>query len=177
MSAWDLVVVFAFALWGVAAVVAQVRPARRRLLRWWDRSAVGALLPTYTFFAPRPATNDQRLVVRHWREDEPTAWLEVIVTRPRSWLHLVWNPDKRQGKALSDLVRNIATAQPTIDELPLNNGYLMFLMVADKIPAPAGATHVQFALLESPGIGASTRTQARLVSRRHLLSANEPTGP
>jgi hypothetical protein len=157
--------------WLLCSAIAQYRPLRRQLLRGWDLSPFGPLLPVYTFFAPRPATRDLRLLLRYWAQDTPGPWQELLLAERWRWFHVVWNPTKRQGKALSDLIRELARLQHGSPEAHiLSNCYLQLLTLVDAQTPPPDATHVQFAVVETTGFNHPGGAQLYFASERHRLS-------
>lgn len=61
------------------------------------------LVPMWSFFAPRPGMHDYHLVYRWFSNSQSKAkWREAINYQPTffSW---IWNPQKKDIKALNDL--------------------------------------------------------------------------
>lgn len=163
--------------WWLCSALAQLRPLRRRLLRWWDHSPLGPLLPSYTFFAPRPATYDLRLLMRHWSGEAPTDWREVVLAERWRWYHALWNPSKRQSKALSDLMRELSQLASAPRTVQLLSGYYLHLLtLVDGFAAPPETTHVQFAVVRTSAINQGQIPVPVVVSERHRLTAASPAG-
>src|SRR4051812_18040044 len=93
---WYLVVGM-FVVFAIASVLYQIRPLQRHL-RQVDRWGV---LPNYSFFAPKPLTNDYRLIYSVTRDD-PRRWIEIPMYGQVTPSRLFWNPGKYQNKALVD---------------------------------------------------------------------------
>lgn len=103
----DALLLIFFSAWLIATILGQWNAAshRRERFPWVRRYDRFGLIPTWTFFAPRPATTDIHLLYRDkLAVGAMTPWTEAIVVEPRRFLHIVWNPSKRQRKMVSDTV-------------------------------------------------------------------------
>ena len=100
-----------FVLWFFLSVLGQAQATQRHRSRfqWVRRWDWFNLIPTWTFFAPRPAWTDYYLLYRDKLTDgRLTPWTEVILIQDRRWWHFLWNPAKHERKALVDMVRMLA---------------------------------------------------------------------
>ena len=76
----------------------------------------GVLLPNWRFFAPEPATHDFRLLHRHLDEDGTVSpWRETTTLHRRKVRQMVWFPDRRRDKAVSDICNEIITQLTATD--------------------------------------------------------------
>ncbi|MFF9070152.1 hypothetical protein ACF09E_32890 [Streptomyces sp. NPDC014891] len=173
---WELGVCICLALWWVASAVAQHKRVRTFLLSWWDNCWISPLLPVFTFFAPRPASRDFYLLIRSWNDGEAGPWREIEVGSSWRWFHCLWNPGKRQGKALSDIVNNLLTEPPKSDvQLVLHNSYLQLLCLASSFHRGEASTHVQFMVLAAGGHNSDEAPAVTLLSNLHRPAAKKVT--
>jgi hypothetical protein len=118
--------------------------SRLHLGRW------AALIPSWSFFAPRPADRDQAVFYRD-RDDTGglSPWRELPVsTRYKGLAAILWNPDSRPKKAISDavshLLRLAPRSGPVPDHIVLSVPYLLLLNRISHIPRGPGVTGRQF---------------------------------
>src|SRR5262245_45064371 len=134
--------------WLAATVLAHV--PSQRLAFWIRRLDHAALIPIWTFFAPRPGTQDQVLVVRDVLCDgSVTAWRLAVQPRaPRVLARAVWNPDKRLDKLVSDCVASVLTlSRRDRSFLALDVSHLLLQRLAERAPHDFRAKHFEFATL------------------------------
>src|SRR5205809_5017290 len=119
------VVIVILAAW-LAATVALQLPRTRR---WLQERDVCALLPEYRFFAPRPAEGDLHLLFRDTYADGTVGrWTEICRLKPLRLSHALWNPDKRERKALFDCVVLLLRLRPPQPRaLAVTTPYLLLL--------------------------------------------------
>jgi hypothetical protein len=164
VSAVDAAVAAALGVWLLASAVGQLPGPLSRWIR--ERDAVG-LIPSFSFFAPNPASTDCCIVYRHVLADgQVTGWTSAFVWRPVPWRAL-WNPDRRAEKAISDATSALARYADQRG-VRLSVSYLMLLNYVAALPRSAGAVGVQFAL-----VGAAEFSElppfVRFVSDTHSL--------
>lgn len=199
-------VVLVFALWFGASVLNQFDatgygPARRVafLLRSLD---FFSLIPSWNFFAPNPGTNDYHLLYRE-QLDETTygVWREVPFPKQSGLLRLLWNPRKRRGKVLSDVVvslgRAVAAARETaVEQLPravaetreyeaeltrlisdelqplkLSIPYLIILNYLNGLPHSPFGRSIQFLFAQTEGFDPRAEPDILYVSELHDLAS------
>jgi hypothetical protein len=135
---------------------------------------LSALLPRWTFFAPRPGTVDYHLCYRHrLATGEVTRWEELLGPED-PWFAFVWNPRKRMRKALVDMVTQLSSliriCEGDTKPLLLSVPYLLLLQLVSACPKPDVATEVQFCLLVAANGAAWPRQiEPFLVSNMHRL--------
>jgi len=124
--------------------------------KWLGRLDVGRVLPKWSFFAPNPGMHDYILAFRTFSvEGGSSNWrnTELRDCRPR-WAS-IWNPHRRESKALNDIVQTIRrNLDGDFDEktIPLSTAYLMVLAyVNNQAAIVPGAQRIQFVLLQSTG--------------------------
>ena len=126
------------------------------------------LLPEWRFFAPVPGRSDYYLLYRDELGDgATTAWREVVLERPRRWCYPVWNPGRRERKALVDLVADLGSATEDGRVSPLSLPYLSLLWAVSELPRAPSARSRQFMLMASTG--ARARPEPIFCSARHTL--------
>jgi hypothetical protein len=134
--------------WLAATVLAHV--PSQRMAFWIRRFDHAALIPIWTFFAPRPGTQDQVLVVRDvLRDGLVTDWRLVVQPRPPHILvRAIWNPEKRLDKLVNDCVGSVLTlSQLDRSFLALDVSHLLLQRLAEQAPHDFRAEHFEFAIL------------------------------
>lgn len=90
------------ASWLIATALSQhpLRPFDR--VRNVDRT--GTIIPNWRFFAPSPAIHDNRLAHRIlWEDGEVSDWIETHKIVDRRVRDMIWYPERRRDKAVTDL--------------------------------------------------------------------------
>jgi hypothetical protein len=135
------------------------------MIRKWDFLA---LIPQWNFFAPRPAQHDFLLLYRDQLEDgNLTDWTQVASITQRSGLSIIWNPAKRENKALFDVVTDLAAQiSVSISMLELSVPYLTLLNYISSMPRFGPAVFTQFLLMRC---GHAQEPEALYISKLHSL--------
>jgi hypothetical protein len=112
------------------------------------------LLPTWSFFAPRPASRDSHIVIRDLLHNgQTTNWITLSCFPNRRLLHTIWHPAKRPRKVLRDASKSIRiysdTASPDLVQYSLQ--YILLLHFCTQFPRLENAVARQFAIVESSG--------------------------
>lgn len=160
--------------WFIASVLNQLSLPCFARIAMYDRFA---LLPLWTFFAPNPGQSDYHLVYRDRAADGSTSeWREIEITEERRALSLLWNPEKRSKKVLSDLVSVLLTSMQASPEMEraivVSVPYLLLLNVVNDFPRCSEAADRQFVVVETFGFHATAQSRVLLRSDYHPL----PTG-
>lgn len=106
----EAAVVTVLCVWGIATIFYQFRATSDAVGRWNYFS----LIPKWTFFAPRPKTTDYQLCYqdRLVGSDAICDPIEISVLPKgglRPALRFIWNPSKRNTKAINDMTSFIAS--------------------------------------------------------------------
>src|SRR5262245_58660337 len=138
---YEIVVVTVLWLWLTASALGQVPIPLLQGLRRWDQFG---LVPDWRFFAPQPATGDFHLLYRDQTEEgHVTDWVEISIGIPRRWWNVVWNPGRRQRKAMFDLATELAreVQQSSTAALQVSVPYLAILCFVSARSRPLASTH------------------------------------
>ena len=131
-----------------------------------------ALIPNWKLFAPRPGTSDYYLVVRDYGPLEGWGrWREIPLGHSRSPWRFLWNPQKRQVKMLTDVVRDgsqLARHLP-LEGLVLSLPYLAILNYVTFIRRPPLCLQTQFMILKTEGTLDKEEPQLVFLSAIHDL--------
>lgn len=134
-----------------------------------------ALIPKWTFFAPNPANTDYRLLYRDRLSDgSVTPWQEAAFCREKRLSTALWNPKKRNQKAISDLMRSLLRSFRNSNEsaaaLQLTLSYIGLLNIVTHLRHNEFSQFTQFAVFQTYGF--SRLRNARLVmhSQFHSLT-------
>ena len=118
---------------------------------------VFGVIPYWNFFAPQPGTWDYSLLYRdRLASGSQTNWREISLCRPRTAWDWIWNPKKREKKALFDIVTSLMQSATVMepDQLVLTVPYIILLDYVSQLPRPYGAVATQFLLMaDEPGSG------------------------
>lgn len=104
---FDILLPTFLGFWFVASIFGQFNAVsvRKARFQWLRRYDILGLVPTWTFFAPNPATTDYHFLYRDRLADGTvTPWTEIVRVHDRRWWHIVWNPNKRRRKVFTDIV-------------------------------------------------------------------------
>lgn len=138
---------------------------------------VFGLIPSWSFFAPIPGTSDYRLVYRDYKQNETfSEWSEVSFYKKFSLLRVVWNPQKVEIKALSDVCQiflkevtsDFYKANPAL--LRVTTSYIALLSKVCNEPKPYDSRERQFAILTSTGFNEKRKVIPLFVSSPHELN-------
>lgn len=131
------------------------------------------LLPSWAFFAPKPAYHDVFLLVRELGADGSLGALRVVRgPAERRWLHALWNPDKRPQRVLEDAaqaVRRLRRWAASEEVVSTSIPYLLLLHDATRGCTGNGARALQFIIVETSG-REEKRIWISFVSGFHRLS-------
>jgi hypothetical protein len=159
-------------VWFVVSVMGQFES---RVIRWLrNRDHIG-LIPRWTFFAPRPGRTDYHLMVQVYRDDDAQSWREKPLAERRTLIGAVWNPEKRNRKALTDLVRSMVRASSSAGHdkrwhVQYSMPYIALLSYLSDEAAAEGATHVRFMVLEAEGFCYEREPWPVFLSARHVVA-------
>jgi len=162
-----LVVATLLGLWMLFSI-AVLHPRWRLYIRAWD---IFAVVPEWKFFAPNPAQGDFHLLYRdHLSEGTVTPWTEIHIGATRSWCCVLWNPRRRQTKALFDAVSHLnATAQAAPQTVVGSLPYLTLLLYISSMPRLINPAFTQFLVVHSFGIFSDTEPAIVFLSELHSL--------
>ncbi|WFU81704.1 hypothetical protein QA645_02845 [Bradyrhizobium sp. CIAT3101] len=136
-------------IWLVLTLAYQYKPLGSKM----GRFDYLRLLPSWTFFAPNPATRDYHLVVRDKLSDgNLTDWAEVAIVERRRQLDVIWHPAKRRRKILSDAAQSIKLLNRNVNTQAVQHSlpYLIILHYCMKHhPLPPSTVARQFGFVET----------------------------
>jgi hypothetical protein len=152
MSVTGSIAVGLVSLWLLATIGYQL-PVFRGMLGRWNEARI---LPSWSFFAPSPATRDSHVVFRDLlRDGTATIWAPAAFFPSRTLLHTVWHPAKRPRKILRDASKTLKqTARRSASKgvVQCSLPYLLILHYCiAQYPRPSNAMARQFAVVETSG--------------------------
>jgi hypothetical protein len=132
-----------------------------------------ALIPRWTFFAPKPGTTDFQVLFRdRLFDDQLTSWRELDSSSGSVYLRWIWNPDKRKSKAIFDIAITLpgtVLEDPTDASTVVSIPYLCLLKQACSAPRNRLSVETQFAVAMTSGIAPPREHKILLTSRFHRL--------
>jgi hypothetical protein len=151
MSAVGSIAVGLVLLWLLATLAYQGGPFRATLGRL-DRLK---LLPSWSFFAPNPATRDSHIVIRDLlRDGTLSEWAPVPPFPTRTLLQVLWNPSKRPRKVLRDASKSIKLTRRRSESkgvVQCSLPYLVILHYCLQQARPGNGVARQFTVVETSG--------------------------
>jgi len=149
MTLAEIAAICLLAAWLVLSVLGQIRFGALYWVRAWD---VFGIIPMWWFFAPNPARHDFYLLYRDQLKDgSRTEWTEVKIGTNRKWTNLIWNPGRRERKALFDVVTSLAREAATTGDITIQVSvpYLSLLNYVSRLPRTPASELTQFLLMQS----------------------------
>jgi len=151
MSAVGSIAVVLVMIWLFATMAYQGGPLREIMSRL-DRIK---LLPSWSFFAPNPATRDSHIVLRDLLNDGRFSnWASASIFPTRDLIQVLWHPAKRPQKILRDASKTIILtcrrSQPK-GVVQCSLPYLLILHYCIQHPRSENAVARQFAVVETSG--------------------------
>jgi hypothetical protein len=155
--------------WLLLSAMCQLPGRYTRRIRAYD---LAGLIPLWPFFAPVPGTCDYYLLYRDELADGTVInWREISLCDDRRLWHLIWNPRKREKKALFDLTAALmAEVQPhVIEAIQLSVPYLAILTYISSLPRAYPAHSTQFLLMMTDATSVGETPEPIFTSAIHLL--------
>ena len=155
--------------WLLLSVIGQMPCELTQRLRALD---MAGLIPNWSFFAPIPGTCDYFLLYRDELTDRSlTDWREITLCDDRQPLHIVWNPRKREKKALFDLTTALVREARTdaIDAVQLSVPYLILITYISSLPRAYPTRSTQFLLMMTDELSVGLVPVPLFTSAFHLL--------
>lgn len=158
-------------LWSALSLGAQIRIGRwPSVLQYHDAFS---LIPSWTFFAPRPGTSDVNLLYRDRLADgQLTPWREVALGDP-GVLRWLWNPSKRRRKCVTDMCQSLhafALSTQSLERVVLDLPYIALLGYVSALPRNGLHEATQFMVARTHGAGATEEPEIVFVSTFHSLT-------
>jgi hypothetical protein len=143
----------ALGVWFVLSVLGQFDWKLVQRIRAHDQFA---LIPRWTFFAPRPGVTDYHLVYQTLHDGAASPWREESLADLRTIRGAIWNPEKRNRKALIDSVRSFVRMAQELEkdaiwQLQYTIPYIAVLSYLTDVTRDTGGDHIRFMILESHG--------------------------
>jgi hypothetical protein len=132
-----------FVVWGIISIVSQFRDNFVDRLRNWDFCG---LIPTWTFFAPNPVSSDNFLYYREHNANGTTEWRRAFISPDIGIVFLVWNPYRREEKAITDCMFQLLDFSTKFDKerLHLSISYLTILNYVTSLQHSTDSMATQF---------------------------------
>lgn len=142
---------------------------------------VFSLIPSWRFFAPRPATSDYHLFSRAIDDSGgATEWVDVHPAEERRFRHLLWYPEHRVQKGVFDIMSELLSVFRSVDGVSvatqpsyqLLERYILLVVAAH--PTLREYPSWQFCIATSAGYDDSILPSVLFMSRRITESQREP---
>lgn len=173
----EAIIAFTLLGWLVATISLNIPLVESRVARFVTRR-IWALVPNWSFFAPRPATSDTLLFYRdRYYNSAYSPWRQAELVCLRHRLRQVfWNPGGRVDKAVADAEAILAQNALRLGDAPLQGlaltvPYLLILNWVCSFPVGAGAAARQFSIVRHSRHGDSM--EIVFVSGFHGLESEE----
>lgn len=170
-------------IWFVLSALNQINPISTRIARY---DPLG-LLPRWTFFAPHPGIYDYHLLYRECQsletllatvqmveeaKDLVGPWIQVPAVCPGSARFMVWNPQRRVTKTITDIVAGLTMLRleyPKLGDGVQFTSYYWLLLHLVQREAQRGQR--QFAVIQSHGFPPQRTSAVFFISNFHLVGA------
>ena len=165
----DIVVIVIFCAWFILSILGQIRIDQVQKIRKKD---LFSIIPQYNFFAPTPGTKDFHVLTRNkFPDGELTGWKEVMIPKKRSWWNIVWNPYRREKKAIFDLATTLAKELKAYkaESVQISMSYLALLNYASNMERFPGTTHCQFMIMMTHGFFSGEQPIILFTSNMHRI--------
>lgn len=171
MDGIETAVAILFGTWLLVTVLCQID--QRGLIQRLKRYDYFAMIPVWTFFAPNPGTTDTHLLYRDkLAGGQITRWREVPLGTTS--LRVVWNPQKRFQKGLSDLSSSLhyyaAIHQEHAESILTHTGFIALLNFITGQPHSTSAVFTQFVVARSYGYHSGRQAEVVFLSNFHRIS-------
>jgi len=116
------------------------------------------LIPVGAFFSPKVPQTEFWILFRDFLPDRQiTEWTEDPRIRPRTFRHVIWNPQKHLYRAKFDAAHSLLSAAGTLPDnmeaLPvkflLSEPYLALILYITDLPRCSKPQAIQFAVIET----------------------------
>jgi hypothetical protein len=164
----NIVMTSLFAIWLAATIAVQFKNKKINRFKHWDYFS---MLPTWTFFAPRPGVHDYHLMYRDKYADGTLSFwkeIEFIDHRP---LRIFWNPNKRMQKSLTDSTGSLMRMHASNRKKGLYYAipYLAVLNFVSGIDRTRLSISTQFCIVKTCGYEVKHTPQIVFYSRLHKI--------
>jgi hypothetical protein len=164
----DVIFGLIFAAWFLTSVLNQLG------FRWLESVQAHdhfALLPDWRFFAPDAGQSDYHLLYRDRHPDSSfTPWREIPVTESRTAYAVLWNPEKRRSKILSDIAEALIGSDLRHERaIQLSLPYLLLLNVACHHAPPSARVERQFMIVRTYGVRPAAGPEILFRSHLHTV--------
>ena len=169
MTILTILVGVLFLCWFVLSITGQFSIARLAAI---NRADLFSLIPRWTFFAPNPGTSDYNLLYREKYEGGGFShFKEIPLTSPRSLRNALWNPEKRNQKALSDSVHTLIRLayKMKIYGLKTTIPYIAIINYLSSLDHPPMVSATQFMIIESFGYYTEEEPRVIMTSEFHSV--------
>lgn len=142
-----------------------------------------ALIPMWSFFAPRPAIHDYEPLHRFIRCDgQPTPWMHTIEPQKRGLLDNIWAPQRRLRKSIFDMTSDLLPLiqerdVDAIETVPAYTGLRDYVLRLAREREDPEIAAVQFLVTLHGGYDESVDPEILFISKAHQLDKTSPTPP
>ena len=149
-----------------------------RFMTSFKKCDLFSLIPNWKLFAPRPGTSDYHLVYRHFDlQNRWSQWQEIPIDHNEHFWRVMWNPEKRLVKMLSDVVREGSqlAQKMGLNALLHSLPYLAVLNHVSCLPELTLSRKAQFMILKTEGLFNDEEPQLVFLSAVHDLHSFQAT--
>ncbi len=139
------------ALWFLATILGATPIGRL----WLRSDLISRFVPRWNFFAPRPGTQDFRLVHREVVTNNCTGPWHELPLPPRGPWEWIWNPNKRLRKCIIDITISLVgemihyITRKESHLIKISIPYLLVLRYVVSLPRSPFADGIQFAIIRN----------------------------
>lgn len=173
-EAVGIIVAGLFSCWFAISVASQFSD---NVSAMFPRMSMFALVPAWTFFAPKPGVHDLHLLYRDRAANGAEGPVACVPTLSgRRWFHALWNPRKYDNKIVSDCSDSLLEQLRLLEKggrdprmIMLSTPYLMLLNIAMRMPPSSDAVARQFIVARNSHCAPRAERGILFVSDFHRL--------
>jgi hypothetical protein len=154
--------------WLVLSICVQFKNKKINRIKNWDHFS---LIPSWTFFAPRPGVYDLHLLYRDKYSDGALSyWTEIRIIEKNKY-KMFWNPKKRMQKSLTDSTNSLIklTQKKRGKTLYYSIPYLSMLNFISNIDRPYMSIGTQFCVVKTFGFEVDKGPEVLFYSKMHRI--------
>lgn len=164
-----IILTLLFSSWMAVSILYQFKFRALQPIKKFDTFG---LIPTWTFFAPRPISKDYQLVLGiSDQHRECVDWVDLNLVVERRFFHWFWNPNQRINKVIGDIIRSLRkiSSDNSIDSVIGSFQYVLLLNYLAHREMGISYNKIQFVILVSHGFIDKTGPQVLLKSNEHKV--------
>ncbi|OEK01367.1 hypothetical protein BFP97_07485 [Roseivirga sp. 4D4] len=160
-----------FSIWLVVSIFAQFEKLKWVYkLKYYD---LCSMIPSWTFFAPKPGTSDFRILYRDRLVDGKYSPWKLTFDESHSLSEALWNPSKRIMKVVDDAIMNVlqlSVEDPDNKSILLSYSYIVLLNHIMMMDSSNFSEMRQFMITSTVGHEEAPEPEIMFISQLHRFN-------